>query len=1048
MGNIYIKMWLLCLMLMGAMPSIAQSLSMEYWFDQRFGERKTVQLNGTETVTVNAATNRLDVGLHWLYMRVKDSDGIYSSITASPFMKCNHPMNGNSFEYWIDDDFDNVQTMPINVSGGATNLTLMLDMGDVPLGVHRLNYRIVTKGGKVNPVYSTFFIHTGDVEPNRLEYWIDDDFDNLQTMPINVSGGVTTFTFLLDMGEVPIGVHRLNYRIVTKSGRVKPLSTAFFFHAGDGEPNRLEYWIDDDVKHSRFAEGATTTDSCIILVNDLDLNDVPIGLHRLNFRVLSANNRRLSPPSMAFIMVGGTKEPLMEFWLDDDIANSRTMPMTRYGSSFVADGLLDLSDADKGLHRLNYRVASADKRYIGTTNTSMVLISAFPDNFAFTRLDETEIVKGVYWVDDQDPVPFTDFEPGMEVNIEELVNLASLEDGEHVLSMKFMDSNGRWTDIDHTIFMKAVLENTVCIAGILYEYHSNQGKPYVTVIGYEDDITEVKVLPKVQFGNKELVVTNIDPKAFYGCNTVGEIASLPATMTSIGEEAFATTSVNEVRLAAETAPTIGNDAFPRGTNLRVPVDGKGYHAFSSLFEQDSIRLTYDYGCIYDDQWAALKRIDKMVSERGGNTGWDFTDRAATPAGISRWGDDNVCEIDLSYHNLTGAYDSGEWTEGLPKISRINLIGNSILDMTGKDNYHIMRLDSQRYDLVTDVRVSDPNVEQLRTPEIPLIFRDANTGEIGNPGNHHVTYSLNTMTPDSVYTDDNHESYGILLNVTPNGDVSLSQTSGNPSNVYHGKSGDVLSVTSSGNHTITPGSYFKTHLYFDEGDVDINGEVDVADLQSVINHIFDYGDKKNIFAWYAANLAIDDIINVQDVVGVVGILVNQVPENDNAHNSRRKAATVTDDENEVYDAVLTLSDEGLILRSEHDVAALDLVVTKGVDLTELKGMGMIISSKTMADGREHIVAYSLSGRVIPAGEHVIATNTAGKRLSSAKLADLEANRLNTSIINLADQLTGIEEVNSQDTDEDRLYDVSGRRVRKSYRGIVIQKGKTRISNLSK
>ena len=283
---------------------------------------------------------------------------------------------------------------------------------------------------------------------------------------------------------------------------------------------------------------------------------------------------------------------------------------------------------------------------------------------------------------------------------------------------------------------------------------------------------------------------------------------------------------------------------------------------------------------------------------------------------------------------------------------------------------------------------------------------------------------------------------------PNGDVSLSHTSGNKSNVYHGKSGDVLSVTSSGNHTITPGSYFKTHLYFDDGDVDINGEVDVADLQNVINHIFDYGDKKNIFAWYAANLAIDDIINVQDVVGVVGILVNQVPEIDNAHNSRRKTAAVTDDDDEVYDAILTLSDEGLILRSEHDVAALDFVVTKGIDLTELKGMGMIIRSKTLADGREHIVAYSLSGRVVPAGEHVIATNTVGKRLTSAKLADLEANRLNTSIINLADQLTGIEEVNSQETDDDRLYDISGRRVRKTYRGVVIRKGKTRISNLSK
>ena len=955
------------------MPSIAQHQSeVEYWFDNRVDNRQKVSITGTETVAIDAATDNLDVGLHWLYIRVVDADGVYSGITSSPFIKCD-PRKGNTFEYWIDDNFDNVHTKPINVLGGETALTLLLDMGNVPIGIHRLNYRIVTMGGNINPA-----------------------------------------------------------------------STAFFVKTGDGEPDRLEYWIDDDVKHSRFAEGATKTDSCIIITNELDLTDVPVGLHRLNFRLSSSNNRSLSTPSMAFIMVGGATEPLMEFWLDDDIDNTKTMAMTRYGSSYVADGLLDLSDVENGLHRLNYRFTTTDKRSSSATGTSIVVISSIPD--FYTQSEETKIVKGVYWVDDQEPVAFADFEPGMEVNIEELVNLASLEDGEHVLSMRFMASNGRWTDIDHTIFYKSVLENTICIAGIIYEQHSNQGNPYVTVIGYEDDIAEIKVLPKVTFGNKELVVTNIDPKAFYGCNTVDDIALLPSTMTNIGDESFAMTSVHEVRLGAVAAPVIGNDAFPSGTNLRVPVEGTGYGALSSLFEHNNIRLTYDYECIYDDQWAALKRIDKMVSGQGGNTGWDFTDRKATPAGIERWGDDNVCEIDLSYHNLTGSYNSGDWTDGLPKISRINLVGNSILDMRGYENYHIMRLDSQQYNLVTETRVSDLNVEQLLEPDIPLIFRDANTGELGNPSNHHITYSLKTMTSDSIYVSENQENYGILLDVAPFGEISSSQNNNNASNVYHGKSGDLLFVTSAGNQSLTPNSYYKTHLYFDDGDVNINGEVDVADLQHVINHIFDFGEQKNIFAWHAANLAKDDIINVQDVVGVVGVILDQVPESANANINRLNA--MADGENEIDDATLILTDEALILQSDHDVAALDLVVNDEIDLSAIKNLGMTISSKTMTDGRVHIVVYSLSGRVVPAGEHIIATNTVGKNLSSAKLVDLEANRLSTIIMNMASGVTDIEEINNGNSVDGHLYDVSGRRVSKTYRGVVIQNGKTRVSNSSK
>lgn len=1045
MGNIYIKMWLLFLLVMGSVPCFAQDLSeVEYWFDQDLDKRQTVQIHGEGDVTINAGTSNLDVGLHWLYMRVKDSNGIYSSISSSPFIKSD-PKKGNTIEYWFDDDFDSPHSKSVNIPDGDTNLTIQLDMSDVPFGMHRLNYRIVTKGGSVNPISTIFFMKFGNGSVDRLEYWIDDDVNNIRyTESSSTDDGCIFFDKDLDLSGVPLGLHRLNFRASSSGHKCSSVCTAYIFKTGGGESDRLEYWIDDDVSHSRFAEGATKTDSCIIITNELDLTDVPVGLHRLYFRLSSSNNRSLSSPSMAFIMVGGATEPEMEFWLDDDLDNTKTMAMTRYGSSYVADGLLDLSDAENGLHRLNYRFTTTDKRSSSATGTSIVVISSMPD--FWTQTEETEIVKGVYWVDDQEPIAFADFEPGMEVNIEELVNLASLEDGEHVLSMRFMASNGRWTDIDHTIFYKSVLENTICIAGILYEYRNRQGNPYVTVKGYEDDITEIKVLPKVTYGSKELVVTNIDPKAFYGCNTVGDIALLPSTMTDIGAESFASSSINEVRLGTVAAPTIGNDAFPSGTNLRVPVEGTGYGALSSLFKHNNIRLTYDYECIYDDQWAALKRIDKMISGQGGNTGWDFTDRKATPAGIERWGDDNVCEIDLSYHNLTGSYNSEDWTKGLPKISRINLVGNSILDMRGYENYHIMRLDSQLYNLVTEIKVSALDVEQLLTPDIPLIFRDANTGELGNPSNHHITYSLKTMTSDSIYLAENQENYGILLNVTPNGEVSSSQNKNNASNVYHGKSGDLLFVTSDGNQSLTPNSYFKTHLYFDNGDVNINGEVDVADLQHVINHIFDFGDQKNIFAWHAANLATDDVINVQDVVGVVGVILDQMPESANANANRLKA--MADGENDIEDATLIITDEALILQSDYDVAALDLVVNDKIDLAAIKEMGMIVSSKAMPDGRVHIVAYSLSGRGIPAGEHVIATNTLGKFLSSAKLVDLEANRLNTSIMNMSSGITDIEEINRNKTVDGHLYDVSGRHVTKTYRGIVIQNGKARISNLSK
>lgn len=1117
-----VKIWTMCmLMLVSSQMWAQQSLSqLEYWFDLNYEDHQTITLSGSQTdISTDIATDGLTFGLHRLHFRTKNSEGEYSGITTASFFKTNHN-NGNQLEYWVDDDYVNHGYVEIAGSSATFNITShlsmsgatafadgshrlnyrvitangnygpvntaiiinrgvgsttgrlefwfdgdyknrkslelkgkersfelseMLDLSELQrfqLGIHKLNYRVVLPGGNPTPINSVMVMNTGGGgEPDKLEYWLDNDKEHSKFIEgTKIGDGIYSIVGKINLATLAKGFHQLNFRATSAQGHSSAVYTNFIVNTGSGSaPNRVEYWLDGDYRSSRFIEGTQSSDSIYTIAGGLDLSDAPAGFHRLFYRTTSQNGQNLGPVNVAHIVTMGGEKPSIEYWFDDNKDDIRTIDTEQYGNEFIADEAVDVSDISVGMHMLNYRVSSPGHRYASAVNSAAVVI--MPNSDFFTRQNQTIIASGIYWVDDEPAKEFVNFEPGEIVDIEELINLADLEDGKHVFSMRFVDSNGKWTDVDKTVFTKRQFNETEIIAGILYRYREHDNEAYVAAIGYEQDITEANILETVDFGGQEYVVKEIEEKAFYGSDAMSEIVTIPASVERIGSQAFAASAANEVNLKASAAPVLGDSIFPAGTNIRVPLQATGYDALSTKFEREKILLTFDLGCIYDAQWNALKRIDAMISAHGGATNWDFTDRTSTPTGVKRWGTDHVYEIDLSNHELTGEYTTADWVTGLPRISRINLSGNSIMDMTGKDGYAIMQLDSQRYDLVIDVHLGDPETASLFTPAVPLIFRNASTGNLGN---RNLVYGLNTKCPDGSYVDEWQQDYGMLLTVTPDGEVTLAQDNGNETNIYRGQSGQMLSIISSGINTITPGSYFRMRLYFDEGDVNLDGLTDISDLQKIINYIFDYGTKSHIFAWHAANLAdTDEIINVMDVVGMVDILLSQTPELTEGPQkamARSYGSGITE-----TDATLALTDRGLILTSGHDVAAIDVVMTRGADLTALKRMGLTISRKDLDSEYEHIVAYSLDGSSIPAGEHTIATKTEGKQISAAALVDIESNRLNTVILTDS-SATGIDEINT--SQENCLYDLNGRRVDASYRGITIENGKIRMTTKQK
>ena len=199
----------------------AQTYGLQYWFDQSENHKpkiKTVGFSGSNF------SHRIDVsglsqGFHTIYMRIKATDGTYSPVTSSTFIKFTASTSSN-LEYWFDDNYTAHATMPINANTEMLQI-LDLDFSDVtrfPLGFHRLNYRVVANGN-YSPVYSDYVMRLPEGEQSEITYWLDDDYKKEDGRRVLKGFGVTEKSAVvrgtLDFSMASKGMHRLKYRITT-----------------------------------------------------------------------------------------------------------------------------------------------------------------------------------------------------------------------------------------------------------------------------------------------------------------------------------------------------------------------------------------------------------------------------------------------------------------------------------------------------------------------------------------------------------------------------------------------------------------------------------------------------------------------------------------------------------------------------------------------------------------------------------------------------------------------------------------------------------------
>lgn len=334
---------------------------------------------------------------------------------------------------------------------------------------------------------------------------------------------------------------------------------------------------------------------------------------------------------------------------------------------------------------------------------------------------------------------------------------------------------------------------------------------------------------------------------------------------------------------------------------------------------------------------------------------------------------SVTDINISDNQFSG--NIGVFAQVFPNLESLNASNNKIEDVIPmiSPKVLVLELASQKIERVMDIHLKDMNVETLVT-KIPTVL-------LYNHSQQAYTLPVNLYC----FTK---EGWGLELSYQ-NNQVNITCLS--EDNAYRGMSGDTLNVSVSDSYGSLEGTTLRMKLSFDDGDANFDGLANVLDLQTSINFIFkEY--QSYPFNHTAANLQVkDDVLDVLDVIALVDLLLSDTVSVESLSQARARVNMSTAD----ADAYLYWEGNRLILETTKDIAALDIALRGQATCQWNKALGMtVVCSEN--DAHQRIISYSMSGKYIPQGKHVLLTATESCEIATALVADRAAQRVDVAL----------------------------------------------------
>jgi len=195
------------------------------------------------------------------------------------------------YEYWFNDDFSN-RTITAITPVSQYHLDTSLSVSTLPNGINVINFRAKDSQGKYSVITSQLFYkkELTNSDTNHIvsyEYWFDDDFQNKTLVNITPTEQATVLA-QLDVSTMSNGMHLFNFRAKDERGYYSSIVSQLFYKKKlssytDNKIIAYKYWYDDDYDNLIYVDLLTPTNQ-LNLIDNLDMTQIPKGIHTLNFQ--------------------------------------------------------------------------------------------------------------------------------------------------------------------------------------------------------------------------------------------------------------------------------------------------------------------------------------------------------------------------------------------------------------------------------------------------------------------------------------------------------------------------------------------------------------------------------------------------------------------------------------------------------------------------------------------------------------------------------------------------------------------------------------------
>lgn len=298
---------------------------------------------------------------------------------------------------------------------------------------------------------------------SRFDYWIDDNIGDMQTK--SLSGTSAEIIEELDLSALPMGVHKVCFRVVQTDGYQSAVNHLLFFKGIMGNGGTLEYWFDDQYDQRLSTPFDAGNGEMQELTLDLRNNTTfPMGFHKLNLRVIINGKASAVYTSHVLKLQAGSPNQL-EYWIDGKYETVKTIEgqLSADGSVYVFTNDLDLSDVAPGYHRLFCRAVSSSRRTVTAVVSTPVIVKS---KYNMDHPENLTVTDQAYWFDNEEPVVLSVAYPNNVITQPDKIDARRLSDGQHTLHVQFGNSAGLWSGVLDHKFTKSKIDDPVINASV------------------------------------------------------------------------------------------------------------------------------------------------------------------------------------------------------------------------------------------------------------------------------------------------------------------------------------------------------------------------------------------------------------------------------------------------------------------------------------------------------------------------------------------------------------------------------------------------------